>query len=89
MVINGRVRQACSALVDRLLEDKPGEIELRPMTKFPVVRDLCVDRSRKFRALQRVKAWVPVDGYNDMGAGQKQSMGEHGLNVESGFARGG
>ena len=76
MVINGRVRQACSALVDRLLEDKPGEIELRPMTKFPVVRDLCVDRSRKFRALQRVKAWVPVDGYNDMGAGQKQSMGE-------------
>ena len=40
MVINGRVRQACSALVDRLLEDNPDEIELRPMTKFPVVRDL-------------------------------------------------
>ena len=40
MVINGRVRQACSALVDRLLEDHPEEIELRPAGKFPVVRDL-------------------------------------------------
>jgi len=73
MVVNGRVRQACTALVDRLLEDRPAEIELQPMTKFPVVRDLMVDRSRMFRALQRVKAWIPVDGYYDMGAGPRQS----------------
>ena len=73
MVINGRVRQACSALVDRLLEENPREIELQPASKFPVVRDLMVDRSRLFRALQRVKAWVPVDGYFDMGAGPRQS----------------
>ncbi len=71
MVINGKVRQSCSALVDRLLEEEPGEIELRPMTKFPVVRDLMVDRSRLFRNLQRVKAWVPVDGYYDMGSGPR------------------
>ena len=44
MLVNGRVRQACTALVDRLLEEEAGEIELRPMTKFPVVRDLMVDR---------------------------------------------
>jgi succinate dehydrogenase / fumarate reductase iron-sulfur subunit len=69
MVINGRVRQACSALVDRLMEDRPDLIELRPMTKFPVLRDLMVDRSRLFRALQKVKAWVPVDGYYDLGPG--------------------
>lgn len=73
MVVNGRVRQACSALVDRLLKEQPGEIELRPMSKFPVLRDLVVDRRRMFRALQRVEAWVPVDGYYDMGAGPKQS----------------
>lgn len=73
MLVNGRVRQSCSALVDRLLEDKPGVIELQPMTKFPVVRDLVVDRSRLFRALQRVKSWVPVDGYYDMGAGPQQT----------------
>jgi succinate dehydrogenase / fumarate reductase iron-sulfur subunit len=43
MLVNGRTRMACSALVDRLLEESPGEIELRPMSKFPVVRDLKVD----------------------------------------------
>jgi succinate dehydrogenase / fumarate reductase iron-sulfur subunit len=71
MVINGRVRQSCSALVDRLLAEKPDEIELRPMTKFPVLRDLVVDRSRLFRALERVKAWVPADGYYDLGPGPR------------------
>lgn len=74
MVINGRVRQACTALVDRLLADRPSEIELRPMTKFPVLRDLVVDRSRIFAALERVKAWVPVDSYLDLGPGPRQSQ---------------
>ncbi|MCI0360486.1 MAG: succinate dehydrogenase iron-sulfur subunit [Planctomycetaceae bacterium] len=73
MVINGQVRQSCSALVDRLLEDRPGEIELAPMAKFPVVRDLVVDRARLFRALTKVKAWVPVDGYYDVGPGPRVS----------------
>lgn len=71
MVINGRVRQSCSALVDRLLEDNPEEIQLQPMTKFPVVRDLMVDRSRLFHSLKRVQGWVPVDSYFDMGAGPR------------------
>ncbi len=69
MIVNGQVRQACSALVDQLLQDKPDCIELRPMSKFPVVRDLFVDRSRLFRALQKVHAWIPVDGYYDLGPG--------------------
>jgi succinate dehydrogenase / fumarate reductase iron-sulfur subunit len=74
MVINGRVRQSCSALVDRLLDEHPGEIELAPMSKFPVVRDLMVDRSRLFRALTKVKAWIPADGYYDQGAGARISQ---------------
>ncbi len=74
MLINGRVRQACTALVDRLLRDRPGVIELRPMTKFPVIRDLVVDRSRIFETLKRVKAWVPVDSYLDLGPGPRQSQ---------------
>jgi succinate dehydrogenase / fumarate reductase iron-sulfur subunit len=74
MVINGQVRQSCSALVDKLLADKPGEIELQPMAKFPVVRDLCVDRSRLFRSLTKVKAWVEIDGYHFMGRGPLQSQ---------------
>jgi succinate dehydrogenase / fumarate reductase, iron-sulfur subunit len=72
MLINGRSRMACSALVDNLL-DEADEIELRPMSKFPVVRDLCVDRSRLFRSLERVKAWVPVDGSYDHGPGPRVS----------------
>jgi succinate dehydrogenase / fumarate reductase, iron-sulfur subunit len=74
MVINGKVRQSCSALVDRLLADRPGEIELAPMSKFPVIRDLMVDRSRLFRALHKVKAWIPADGYYDQGPGPRMSQ---------------
>ncbi len=74
MRINGRVRQACTALVDRLLEDQPDQITLEPMSKFPVVRDLQVDRSRMFESLRRVRAWVPVDGYFDRGAGPQISQ---------------
>lgn len=72
MQINGAVRQSCSALVDKLLADGRSEIVLEPMSKFPVIRDLVVDRQRLFRALQRVKAWVPVDSYYDMGPGERQ-----------------
>jgi succinate dehydrogenase / fumarate reductase iron-sulfur subunit len=70
MVINGRVRQACSALVDQLEEP----IRLEPMTKFPLVRDLAVDRSRMFGALKRVKAWIEIDGTHDLGPGPRVSQ---------------
>ena len=73
MVINGKVRQSCTALVDYLDRNTGGEIELEPMSKFPVMRDLIVDRSRFFRDLKRVKAWIPVDGYYDAGPGPVQS----------------
>jgi succinate dehydrogenase / fumarate reductase iron-sulfur subunit len=67
MVINGRARMACSALVDQL--DKP--IRIEPMTKFPVVRDLSVDRSVMFENLKRVRAWIPIDGTYDLGEGPR------------------
>jgi succinate dehydrogenase / fumarate reductase iron-sulfur subunit len=72
MQINGRVRQSCSALVDQLLSEAGDELVLEPMSKFPVVRDLMVDRQRMFRGLSRVKAWVPVDSYYNMGPGERQ-----------------
>lgn len=74
MLVNGWTRQACSALVDRLLEENPEGIELRPMSKFPVLRDLCVDRRRMFHTLERLKSWVEVDDYYDRGAGPKESQ---------------
>ncbi len=69
MVINGKVRQSCSTLVDSLGE----QITIEPMTKFPVVRDLIVDRGILFKNLKRVKAWVPIDGTYALGAGPKMS----------------
>jgi len=74
MVINGRVRQSCSALVDNLLKITGDDtITLEPMTKFPVIRDLWVDRSRMFEALKKIKGWVPIDGTHALGAGPTES----------------
>ena len=62
MVINGRARQSCSAIVDQL--EQP--IRLEPMSTFPVIRDLQVDRTRMFDNLKRMKAWIPIDGTYDL-----------------------
>ncbi len=67
MLINGRARMACSTLVDNL--EQP--IRLAPFYKFPVVRDLAVDRDVLFENLKRVKAWVPVDGTYNLGPGPR------------------
>jgi succinate dehydrogenase / fumarate reductase, iron-sulfur subunit len=72
MVINGKVRQACSALIDEL----GTTITIEPMTKFPLVRDLVVDRSRLFESLKRVKAWSPIDGTHALGPGPRVSKEE-------------
>jgi len=69
MFVNGQIRQACSALVDSLARP----VVLEPMKKFPVVRDLAVDRSRMFENLKRVKAWVPIDGTYDLGPGPRMT----------------
>ena len=67
MRINGKARMACSALVDNL--EQP--ISVEPLSKFPLVRDLQVDRSVLFENLKAVKAWVPVDGTYDLGSGPR------------------
>jgi succinate dehydrogenase / fumarate reductase, iron-sulfur subunit len=70
MVINGRVRQSCSALIDDLLIATGGDtVTLEPMSKFPNVRDLKVDRSRMFDHLKQVHAWIELDGTYDLGPG--------------------
>jgi succinate dehydrogenase / fumarate reductase iron-sulfur subunit len=73
MIINGKVRQACSALIDQIIPN--GEVlTLEPMTKFPLVRDLAVDRSRMFEDLKKVKAWIQLDGSHELGPGPRQSQ---------------
>src|SRR6266852_3563521 len=69
MLINGRARMACSALVDKL--DQP--IRLEPFSKFPIVRDLAVDRQFMFDSLKRVRGWIPIDGTYDLGEGPRMA----------------
>ncbi|BDG62075.1 succinate dehydrogenase iron-sulfur subunit [Caldinitratiruptor microaerophilus] len=72
MVINGKTRQACSALIDKL----PQPISLEPMRAFPVKRDLMVDRSRMFETLKKIRAWIDIDGTYDLGPGPRYSPAE-------------
>ena len=73
MLINGKAAMACSALVDKLTgPNKDQTITLAPLSKFPIVRDLSVDRSVLFENLKKIKAWVPIDGTYDLGPGPRQ-----------------
>jgi succinate dehydrogenase / fumarate reductase iron-sulfur subunit len=67
MRINGKAMMACSTLVANV--EQP--IKVEPLSKFPLVRDLQVDRSVLFENLKAVKAWVPIDGTYDLGSGPR------------------
>jgi len=75
MNINGKVKMACSALVDKM----PEPITLEPLRKFPLTRDLAVDRQRMFEGLKQVKAWIQLDGTHNLGPGPRQSQKDQGV----------
>lgn len=75
MLINSTPRQACTALIRNLIkETNSNVITLAPFTKFPLVRDLIVDRSSMFENLKKVHAWIDVDGSFNRGPGPKISQ---------------
>ena len=78
MRINGVSRMACTALIDSL--EQP--IRLEPMARFPVERDLSVDRRVMFESLKRVKAWIPIDGTYDLGPGPRMPEPERQIAYE-------
>ncbi|CAM0116794.1 succinate dehydrogenase iron-sulfur subunit [Rhabdochlamydiaceae symbiont of Dictyostelium giganteum] len=62
MLVNGFPRQACTALIEPLLaKTQNNTVTLAPFTKFPLIRDLVVDRSVMFEHLKRIQGWVEVD----------------------------
>jgi succinate dehydrogenase / fumarate reductase iron-sulfur subunit len=69
MVVNGVPKQSCTVLI----KDLKDTVTLEPMFKFPILRDLRVDRSSMFQSLKKVKAWVPLDGLYPLGAGPQMS----------------
>ena len=62
MLINGRPRLACDT---KLSEFPKGVIKLAPLKKFPVVRDLTVDRSVMFGNLQTLGSWLEGSAQHD------------------------
>lgn len=74
MLINGRPRQACTALIDNLIKASGSNvITLAPLSKFPLMRDLVVNRDSMFENLKKVRAWIDVDDSFDRGFGPKIS----------------
>lgn len=55
MIINGVPALACTTFAD---EVKGGELVLEPLSKFPVVADLIVDRSIIFENLKEAKVYL-------------------------------
>lgn len=74
MLVNGKPRQACTAIINTLLEETSSNtVTLAPMTKFPLIRDLVIDRDGMFNNLKKVHAWIDVDDTYDKGFGPKMS----------------
>lgn len=72
MLVNGYPRQACTALIEPIIRETGcSTIKLAPLTKFPLVRDLIVDRSSMFENLKKVHAWIDVDSTHERGPGPK------------------
>lgn len=72
MLVNGRPRQSCSSILNEIIAKTQSNIvTLAPLTKFPLIRDLVVDRSRIFKDLKKIQGWVPVKGLNPQGEGRK------------------
>lgn len=75
MLINSKPRQACTALIEPLLKETGGNtVVLAPFTKFPLVRDLIIDRNVMFENLKKANAWIDADGALDAGPGPKISQ---------------
>lgn len=75
MLINGKPRQACTALIEKIIRETGNStITLAPLSKFPLVRDLIVDRTIMFENLKKVHAWIDADGAYDRGPGPKISQ---------------
>lgn len=68
MLVNGFPRQACTALISNYIK-KSRTIVLAPFTKFPLVRDLIVDRSVMFDNLKKVHGWIDTEGSKQEGFG--------------------
>ena len=63
MLINGYPALACSVFLKDV--NKRGKLVLEPFHKFPLVKDLIVDRSIMFEAMKEMKVWLSEKNWTD------------------------
>lgn len=76
MLVNGYPRQSCTALIETYIK-KTGSnvVTLAPLTKFPLERDLKVNRQQMFENLKKVHAWIDAESSKEKtGFGPKVSQ---------------
>ena len=62
MVINGQPKLACKTFLNKdILVKKYGTITLEPLYKFPLIKDLKVDRSILHKAMMDCDQWLESD----------------------------
>lgn len=57
MVVNDRPVLACQTFCDEVA-DKEGNITIRPLSKFPVIKDLSVDRKEIYDSMKQAQLWL-------------------------------
>ena len=63
ILINGYPALACSVFLKDV--NKRGKLVLEPFHKFPLVKDLIVDRSIMFEAMKEMKVWLSEKNWTD------------------------
>lgn len=62
MLINGWPKLACKTFIDEELIPKYYEkIRIEPLTKFPVIKDLKVDRSKLYNTMKDTTQWLETE----------------------------
>lgn len=67
MVINGQAKQACEVFLKDLAEP----VVIEPLKKFPVLRDLIIDRAVVFENLKKHHVWNDDTAFAEVGVSAK------------------
>lgn len=62
MIINGWPKLACKTFLnEEIITKTTGKITIEPLSKFPIIKDLIVDRRVMFENLKKAQQWLEED----------------------------
>ena len=75
ILVNGTPCQACTALIEPIIKKSGNStVTIAPLSKFPLVRDLIVDRGQMFENLKKITGWIEEESLQESGPGPKISQ---------------